>query len=147
MVYNAAQTTTFIENPAQMGVYDRICQYLADNEGLMFVHEFIDYVQTDTWKQITDNMRRPPMIPDPANVAQMIHQAEFVLSAKSLGLLIIAAVAVSLFSMKYCPLSIDIMIYDSCLKFFKVHMDATKDKRNNDTNEPPKWSRNLPMEY
>ena len=44
MVYNAAQTTTFIENPAQMGVYDRICQYLADNEGLMFVHEFIDYV-------------------------------------------------------------------------------------------------------
>ena len=73
MVYTAAQTTTFIKKPSQMGVYSCTCQYLADNEGLMFVHKWIDYVETDTWKQITDNMRRPPMIPDPAKVAQMIH--------------------------------------------------------------------------
>ena len=67
-----------------MGVSACNRQYLADNEGLMFVHKLIDYVEADTWKQITDNMHRPPMITDPANVAQIIHQASFVLSSKSL---------------------------------------------------------------
>ena len=78
MVYNDAQTTKFIKNPAHMGVSALTCQYLAHNEGLTFIHELIDYVDTDTWKQITDNMRCPTMIPDPANAVQMIHQAAFV---------------------------------------------------------------------
>ena len=69
MVYTAAQTTTFIKFFAQMGVYDHNRLYLVDNGGLTFVHEFIDYVETDSWKQITDNMRRPPMISDPSNPA------------------------------------------------------------------------------
>ena len=130
-----------------MGVSARTRQYLAYNEGLTFVHELIDYVETDTWKKIMDNMCHSPMIPDIVNAAQMVHQAEFVLSPKSLVRLRISLVAVSFFSMTDRPLSADIMTYDSCLKNFKVHMDATKDKRNNDTNEPPKWSRNLPIKY
>ena len=146
MLYTAAQTTAIIENPAHMDVSARTHQYLADNEGLTFIHELIDYVETDTWKQITDNMRRPTMIPDPANAAQMIHYSAFVLSAKSLGRLRIAAVAVSLFGMTYRPLSANIMMYDSRLKNFKVHTDAIKDKKKNDTNDPPKLSRNITIE-
>ena len=112
MVYTTAQTTSFIKNPAQMGVSARTLQYLVDNEGLTFVHGLIDHLETDTWKQITDNMRRPPMIPDPANADQMIHQTAFVLSTKSLGCLNIAAVAVSFFIMTYRHLSADIIMYD-----------------------------------
>ena len=82
-------------------------------------------------------MRRPPMIPDPSNAAQMIHQAAFVLSGKSLGSLNIAAVSVSFFSMTYRSLSADIMVYDSRLNNFKVHVDSFKNKKKNDTNDSP----------
>ena len=51
MLYTAAQTTTFIKNPEQMGVSACTHQYIADNEGLVFFHELIDYLETDTWKK------------------------------------------------------------------------------------------------
>ena len=74
MVYTGAQTTIFFESPAQSGIPACTQQYLADNEGLEFVHELIDYMDNDTWKKITDNMCRPPMIADPANPSEpMIH--------------------------------------------------------------------------
>ena len=76
----------------------------------------------------------------------MIYQSVFLLSAKSLGRIRIAALAASLFSMTDLPLSTDIMMYDSRLNNFKVHMDAIKEKNNNHTNDPPKLSRNLPIE-
>ena len=129
MVYTAAQTTAFIENPAHMGVCARNCQYLSDNEVLAFIHKLIDYVDTDTWKQITDNTCRPPMIPDPANASQMIHQSEFVLSAKSLGCLRISVVSVLFFIMIYCPLYTNNIMCDSSLNNFKVHMDSIKEKK------------------
>ena len=94
MIYTAAQITAFIKNPAQMGVSASTRKYLADNEGLMFVQDLIDFVETETWNQITDNMCRPPMIPDPDNADHMIRQAAFLLYANSLGRLRIAAVAV-----------------------------------------------------
>ena len=129
-----------------MGVSARTLQYLADNEVLTFEQKLIDYVETDTGNKITDNMRCLPMITDHSNAAQMIHQEAFVLSAKSLGSLRIAAVVVQLFRMTYCPLSADIMMYDSRLKNFKVHMDAIKYKKENDTYDPHKLSSNLPIE-
>ena len=91
-------------------------------------------------------MCRLPMIPDPANAAHVIHQEEFVVSAKSLGHLSISTVALLLFSMTDRPLSTDIMMYNPRLNNFKVHMDAIKDNKKNDTHEPPKLSRNLPIE-
>ena len=85
MVYTGAQTTLFFESPAQSGIPTCMRQYLEDNESLEFVHELIDYLENDTWKKITDKMRRPPMIADPSNPAgPMIHQAAFMMSAKSL---------------------------------------------------------------
>ena len=112
MVYIAAQTTALIKNTSQMDVSACTRQYLSDNEGLTFVHELIDYIEPNTWKQITDNMRRPPMIPDPTNAAQMFHQAAFVLSSKPLGCLRISTVAVWLFRMKDSPIFANIMMYD-----------------------------------
>ena len=99
-----------------MGVPARSRQYLVDNEGLAFVHDLIYFKGSNTWRQITDNMRRPPMIPDPANMAgPMIHQAAFTLSAKSLNRLVIAAVAVSYYGNTDRTLDAAIMMYDSRL--------------------------------
>ena len=128
-----------------MGVSALTHQYLSNNEGLTFFHELIEYVETDTWKIITDNMRCPPMIPDPTNTDQMIHQEAFLLSAKSLGRPRIAAVVVSLFSMTYRPLSTGIMMYDYRLKNFKMHMDSIKEKKKNEINNPPNCLGILPL--
>ena len=95
-----------------MGVSTSTRQYLEDNEGLTFSHKLIDYVETETWKKTRDIMRRPPMIPDPTNAAQMFHQAAFVLSSKPLGCLRISTVAVWLFRMKDSPIFANIMMYD-----------------------------------
>ena len=81
-------------------------------------------------------MNYPPMIPDCVNADQIIHQEEFVLSAKLLGCLRIAAVAVLFFSMTDCPLSAYIMMYDSRLKILKVRMDDIKENKKNVTNYP-----------
>ena len=91
-------------------------------------------------------MRRPHIIPDPTNADQIIHQAAFVLSFNSLVCLRISAVVVLFSSMTYLPISSDNMMYQSRLNNSKVHMGAVKDKNNNDINEPPKLSRNIPIE-
>ena len=138
MVYTGAQNTIFFESLAESGTPARMRQYLADNEGLEFVHELIDYMENDTWKQITDNMRCPPTIADPDNSAgPMIHQAAFVMSAKSLTCLKIAATAVSYYEMTNRTLSADIMMYGLRLKNFKVHMDAIKETKKDDAIKPP----------
>ena len=87
------------------------------------------------------------MILDTANLAgPMIHQAAFTLSSKSLNRLAIAAVAVSYYGNTARTLDAAIMMYGSRLNNFKVHMDVIKDKKKNDTLEPPKLTRNLPIE-
>ena len=87
------------------------------------------------------------MIPDLANMAgPMIHKAAFTLSAKSLNRLVIAEVAVSYYANTARILDAAIMMYDSRLKNFKVHIDAIKEKETNDTLEFPKLTRNLPIE-
>ena len=112
IVFITLQTNALIKNNAYMSVSARNRQYLSDNEGLTFVYELIDHIDTDTWNQIMDNMHCLPMIPDPANADQIIHQAQFLLSNKSFGHLRNATFAVLLFSMAYRPLSSDIMMYD-----------------------------------
>ena len=94
-------------------------------------------MENDTWKQITDSMRRPQIIADPANPAgPMIHQADFVMSAKSLTRYKIASDAVSYYEMTYCLLSVDIMMYGSRLKNFKVHMYSIKYMKKYDASKP-----------
>ena len=104
-------------------------------------------MENDTWKQIMDNMRRPPMIADPSNPAgPMIHQDAFVISAKSLTRLKIAATAVLYYEMTDCPLSDDITMYGSRLKNSGVHMDEIKYMKKDDASEPPKMYKTLAIE-
>ena len=56
MVFTAIQTTDLIESPDQMGVPARSRQYLADNKGLAFVHDLIDFKDSDTWRLIFYNI-------------------------------------------------------------------------------------------
>ena len=87
------------------------------------------------------------MISDPANTAgPMIHQTAFVMSAKSLTCLKIAATAVSYYEMTDRPLSDDIMMYGSLPKNFKVHMDAIKDMKKDDAIEHTKLYKGLAIE-
>ena len=104
-------------------------------------------MDNDTWKQITENIRCPRLIADPANPdGPMIHQAALVMSAKSPTCLNIAATAVSYYEMIDHPLSAIIMMYDLRLKNFKVHMDAMKYMKKDDTSGPPKLYKTLAIE-
>ena len=58
----------------------------------------------------------------------------------------IAAVAVSYYANTARNLDAATMMYDSRLKNFKLHIDAIKDKKTNDTLDPPKLTWNLPIE-
>ena len=50
MDFTAIQTTNFTEITDQTGVTARSCQYLADNEGLAFVHDLIEFKDSGTWR-------------------------------------------------------------------------------------------------
>ena len=50
MVFTDLQTTTFIESPDQMSVPDSSRQYSVDNGGLSFVHNLIDFKDSNTWR-------------------------------------------------------------------------------------------------
>ena len=122
-------------------------QYLAENDGLEFIHELIDNMENETWKQITDNMHRPPMIAVSTNPTRtMIHQAAFVMSSKSLICLKIAVTAFPYYEMTNRPLSTNIMMYGSRLQNFKVHMYAIKDMKKDDASEPPNLYKTLAIE-
>ena len=55
-------------------------------------------------------------------------------------------VAVLFFSMIDCPLSDDILMYDSRMNNFKVRMNDIRKKKKNHNNETPKLYRNLTIE-
>ena len=58
MVFTAAQTTTFFENAAQMGLENRVRVYLQD-EGINDVDDLEEFTTSESWKQIIENCKRP----------------------------------------------------------------------------------------
>ena len=128
----AAQTTAFFEGPDQMALSHRTRVFL-QSEGINAVGDLVDFVTKDSWAQVVENCKRPPMIPDPANAGQMIAQEPFRLPAKSLMRLKVASVAVSYYEKTGRPLTAGIMMWNPRLRNFAMEMEALmENKKSND---------------
>ena len=79
-----AQATAFFTEAAQMGLSHRTRAFL-QTEGINTVDDLGEFTTAEDWKQIVDNARKPPMIPDPGHPAAQIHQEPFRIPTKSLN--------------------------------------------------------------
>ena len=85
MVLTAAQTTSFFEDADQMGLTHRTRTLSLNSEGIITVGELSEW-KDDDWYQWKNNCKKPDIIPDPENPANLIHQTPFTISVKSLKL-------------------------------------------------------------
>ena len=114
MVFTNAQTTAFFEEAAQMAIPAATRPGLA-LEGITMVDDLEDFTEDD-FKQVAYNLRRPAgTMPDPANPQVQIPQTPFVLGAKSLKRLKIAAIAIEYYTMIDRSLTPGNMHYANCL--------------------------------
>ena len=109
------QTTAFLEDQAQMGLQARTRAFLA-TEGIAGPDDLTDFTTDDAWKQVIENCKRPPQIPDPANPGQMINDAPYRIGAKSLMRLKVAAVAVEYYEATDRPLTAPALMWNDRLK-------------------------------
>ena len=82
MVLTAPQTTVFFENAGQMGLSNRTRVQL-QLEGINMIPDLAEW-DSEQWDDFNSNCRRPDMIPNPANPAQLIHQQPFLVPVRSL---------------------------------------------------------------
>ena len=76
MVFGVAQGTAFSEDNDQIGLYHSTRLHL-QSEGIVRPDNLIDFTESDSWKQIIENCKRPARIPDPKNIEQTISQEAF----------------------------------------------------------------------
>ena len=136
------QTTAFLEDQAQMGLQARTRAFLA-TEGIAGPDDLTDFTTDDAWKQVIENCKRPPQIPDPANPGQMINDAPYRIGAKSLMRLKVAAVAVEYYEVTDRPLTAASLMWSDRLKNFKVQWEALMDLKKSSTIELPKITKNV----
>ena len=113
-----AQATAFFTEAAQMGLSNRTRAFL-QTEGINTVDDLGEFTTAEDWKQIVDNARKPPMIPDPANPAVQIHQEPFRIPTKSLNRLKVAAIAVKHYEETSRELTAPIMQWETRLMNFE----------------------------
>ena len=89
MVFIAAQTTNFFTDFDQMALGAATRGQLTI-EGIATVPDLSKYVEEE-FKQIVKNLRNPPDIADQKNPGQLVRVPAFVLNAKSLKRLKVAA--------------------------------------------------------
>ena len=63
-MFTNAQTLAFFTDQAQMGLSQRTVNYL-NTEGINDVDDLIVFKEDGSLKQLVDNAKRPPRIPDP----------------------------------------------------------------------------------
>ena len=90
MVFSNAQQTAFFTDNDQMGLSARTRAHLA-TEGINHPVDLAEFVEEDSWKQILENCKRPPQIPDPAGGGGLVNQQPFQLPARSLMRLKVAS--------------------------------------------------------
>ena len=83
MVLTAAQTAAFFEDDDKMGFDYRMRVDSLDAEGVSTVDDMAEW-KDDDWHSWVVNYKRPGKIPDPANPGQLIVQAPFPISVKSI---------------------------------------------------------------
>jgi hypothetical protein len=125
----------------QMLVPQRTRDFL-DTQGITDVESLAEFTSTAAWKQITENGKRPPKIPDPANPGQLIEQEPFIISARSLLRLQVAAVAVEYYADTARPLTVQSIAWPR-LKNFEQEYKAIKDEKENGATDAPKITKQV----
>jgi len=148
MVLTAAQTTSFFEQGAQMGIPNATVVQLRA-EGIESLDDLADF-DKDSLQQLADNLRRPGgRVPDPNPVAAAagatIPTPPFVFGAKSQKRLLVACDLVRYYQTVGRPLTAANMQWNTVIKNFEIQWKAIKDKKDEDEPELPKISRALPI--
>jgi hypothetical protein len=138
MVFTIAQTTAFFTAPDQMGLEARTRVHL-QSEGIVNVEDLAEFKDDDDWKQVIENCRKPPKIPDANGVLQ--EQEAFRIGAKSLHRLKVAAKAVRYYQGTDRPLSAANMQW-TVLKNFESQWDGILHMKDDDS-ELPKMSKSV----
>ena len=90
MVLTVGQTIAFFEDVDKMGLDNRTRVDSLDAEEMFTVNDMAEW-KDDDWDSWVVNCKRPDKIPDPANPGQLIAQALFTISVKSIKRLKAAA--------------------------------------------------------
>ena len=144
MVFTNNQITAFFEANDQMAIPAATRPGL-DMEGISDVTDLEDFTEDDL-KQVAQNLRKPAgMMADPNNPNVQIPQAPYVLGAKSLKRLKIAAIAVSYYSMINRPLTPQNVHYENCLIDFYEQWENLLKKGEDNEPDTPRITRTLPI--
>ena len=111
-------------------------------EGITTVDDLSEF-NKDDFKQIVDNLKSPPAVLNAAVPPVLVPTAPFVLGAKSLHRLKVAAQAVRYYDATARPLSAGGMHYTNCLKTFELQWDALITRADEDAPDVPKITRNV----
>ena len=142
MVLTAAQTATFFENNAQMGIpHDTIVQL--NVEGISSIADLVDF-NKDLIEQLASNLHLPGgMVPDPNPAAApgaMVLTPPFVFGAKSQKQLTIACNLIHYYntvSHDYTPAN---MQWTHMMKNFEIQWKVLKERKDSKIPEVPKIS-------
>lgn len=125
----------------QMLVPQRTRDFLV-TQGIADVESLAEFNSKEAWKHIYENGKRPPRIPDPANPGQLIEQEPFIISARSLLRLQVAAVAVEYYAGTARTLTVQSIAWPR-LKNFEEEYKAIKDEKENGDADPPKITKQV----
>ena len=145
MVFTAAQTTAFFTDPSQMAL-PRATRDAIGEEGLNDIDDLVEF-DSDSMKQITDNLRRPGgRIPDPdptAAVGATIRTPTFVFGAKSQVRLAAAIEIAKYYETTGRDLTVSNMRWNPTIKTFNDHWKSLKARKDETNPEVPKISKTL----
>lgn len=141
MVFTNLQTIAFFTAADQMAIPQATFAQLS-SEGITTVSDLEEFDKAE-FKQVAESLSRPPAIPDPANPGNFIRPAPFVLGAKSLKRLQVAAKAVRYYSAVSRELTAGNMHYTNTLKDFDLQWKSLIDRGDETAPDVPKVTRNL----
>lgn len=114
-------------------------------EGIATVDDLEEFMNDDI-KAVQENLRKPAgTVPDPNNPGQRVSAPSFVLGAKSVKRLKVAAAAVRYYQTVGRETSAQNMHYMDVLKDFGEQWEAIIQKKKDDEPEVPKITRSLPI--
>lgn len=150
MVLTAAQTDSFFTDAAQMALSARTYGHLA-TEGIVAVDDLSEFEDAD-FKQLTHNLSHPPATLQPAvaaaagvaaQPAMLVPTQPYVLGAKSLRRLKIAARAVRYYDSVNRSLTAGGMDFANTLRAFDTQWKALAEKVESEEPLVPKITRNV----
>ena len=141
MVWTQPQTNAFFTSLDQMAL-DQATRDQLTIEGITSVDDLAEF-EDDEFKQLVKNLRSPPEVPDPNNPGQLMRQAPFVLNAKSLKRLKVAANAVRYYNAIDRATTTANMHYENVLTKFDLQWKSILEKKKATVPAVPKVTKTL----